>query len=105
MAVTRFNGSCRQNLSQYAGGAIDIGDHRSAGALPVAPAQCGSERTVLAIGPRIAAYIMQQVEIGADLQPQVLNDGEQSIRARCPVDREVKIAIAVQICFDISGSI
>lgn len=86
-------------------GSINISLYRNLDGLFVVGAQRCEHRPMVFVGFRVIAGIMQHVEVGADLQPKVLDDIENALRARGLVNREVKSVVCAKIGFDIPGSI
>src|SRR5690606_34282899 len=85
-------------LAQYVEGAPYVGDERFAACFDVARLDGLHQRMVMVGGRRVAPgleYLGGLADIGAGLQPEALDDGDQHVRAGGAIDAKVEVVVEI----------
>src|SRR5690606_11238339 len=85
-------------LAQQVEGAPDIGDQRLAARFDVARLDGLHQRMMVVGGRRVTPcleYLSSLADIGAGLQPEALDDGDQHVRAGGAIDAKVEVVVEV----------
>ncbi|MER9775480.1 hypothetical protein NKJ22_25110 [Mesorhizobium sp. M0220] len=85
-----------QQFDQDSESRVDVSANRSPDRFRVAVSQRCKHLLMVLCG-RIVSGIVQHVEIGTDLQPQVLDDVEHVFRARGSIDGEMKGVVGPEV--------
>src|SRR5271168_766534 len=83
-----------EKTEQHLAGGLDVVTDAFAHRRAIAGDEAFQHEIMLCIGRMVIARIVQQVEIRADLQPEILDDRIERFRSGGTVDREMKLAIA-----------